>query len=279
VWVSPDRVQLDEQQRGVIRNLRVRQKQDGVVITGSFPKFLHGENFTNLSRQEDQEAISAVESELGLSLHGCSVWSIETGATIPVNEPTSAYLAAWGQLSRHRKDVFGSGTITYVTKSRSFTGYDKQAETGLKCGIPPGQFSIRLELRIKRGMGKIYGRYLDPWELTEQEMYSRQVQLWGKYYFRISKRREMVIDTNCMTPKIFERSFAAMGLNDLGMDRAESIIREGQKKGEINRITASRMRVAIRELEKDSRISTVEPNTAELDSKVRDIIESARASA
>jgi hypothetical protein len=276
--IPTDRVQQDQRGHCYTKNLRIYQSLDGVVIKGSLPKFLHGENFTNLTRQEVREAISLVEIEVGLSLHGGNVWAIETGAMIAVNEPPSAYFAAWGQLPRYMKNVYGSETVTYFTRSRSFTGYDKQAETGLQCGIPPDQFAIRLELKIKRGMKGIHGRYLDPWELTEKEAYLRQVQLWSDYYFRIPKRRGVVINTNRITPKIYERGLATIGLNNLGADRTYSIIREGQKKGEINRITASRMRAFIRELEMDTRVSTVEANTVELDNKVRSIIELARVS-
>ena len=275
-YAPPERVTLDKKGWGNIRNLRVHQRPDGIVITGSPGKFLHGENATTLTRQGVREALASVEAETGLSLLGGAVWSLETGATLPVREPPSAYLAAWGPLPRYKKRMYGAETVQYDTGSRSFTGYDKQAESGPLGGIMQDRFALRLELRVKRGMKALHGRYLSPWELAEPDAYLVHVRLWGEYYFKIPKRREVIFNMDSMTPKQFERTLAVLGLHALGLDGVDRIIREGRYTGDIDRVVASRIRGLVRELQKDTRVSSTEENTAELDGKVRAVMQAAR---
>lgn len=275
-YAPPDRVEVNEWGRGNVRNFRVQQRPDGIVLVGSLGKFLHGENATTLTRQGVREALASVEAETGLSLQGGTVWSLETGATLPVREPPSAYLTAWGPLPRYKKHTHGAETITYSTGSRSYSGYDKQAESGPLGGIMQDRFALRLELRVKRGMKALHGRYLSPWELAEPDAYLVHVRLWSEYYFKIPKRREVICNMDGITTKQVARTLATIGLQSMGLDRMEAIIREAQQSGGIDRVTACRIRVLVRELQKDTRISSTEENTAELDDKVRTIMQTAR---
>jgi hypothetical protein len=69
---------------------------------------------------------------------------------------------------------------------------------------------------------------------------------------------------------------AALGLQALGLDRLNALIKDGQTSGAVDRTTATRMRQLIRELEKDGRIANAEPLTAEIDEKVRAVARFAR---
>ncbi|MFZ2635663.1 MAG: hypothetical protein WAX33_04925 [Rectinemataceae bacterium] len=164
----------------------------------------------------------------------------------------------------------------YRTGSRSFIGYDKQAESGPLGGIMQDRFALRLELRVKRGMKALHGRYLSPWELAKPDAYLVHVRLWGEYYFKIPKYREVIANMDSITPKQWERMLAVLGLQSLGLDRTEAIIREAQQVGDIDRVTAHRIRGLVRELQRDTRVSSTEENTAELDGKVRTIMQTAR---
>ena len=79
-----------------------------------------------------------------------------------------------------------------------------------------------------------------------------------------------------MTPKGFTATLAALGLQALGLDRADAILRQGLASGELSRVTASRIRADLREMAKDGRITSTAPLTDELDGKVRAIVRSAR---
>jgi hypothetical protein len=206
-------------------------------------------------------------------------YCLETAYTFPVKEAPRDYLAAWGPLPRFKKSTYSNGgTVTLANGGRSFSGYDKRMEMApdaLPCPLE-GLYALRLELRWKRGLKRLYGRFLSPWEASEPEPYGQAVKAWAGLYFKIPKRREVCLDMNGMTPKSFERTLAALGLQALGLDRAQEIIRDGLASGALDRVKASRMRALFQELGQDERITNTEPLAAEIDEKVRAVARFAR---
>jgi hypothetical protein len=269
----------DEGFRGLLGNLRVVQGRAGVYILGSLPVYLNGENALTLTRQGLRTALGKLEDESGLDLHAGRVCQLETAATLPVREAPRRYLESWGPLPRFRKDTYGGGeTVLYRTGGRSFTGYDKGAELDpepLPCPLE-GRYALRLELRYKRGLARILGRPMNPWELAEPEPYRAAVERWKRLYFAIPKRREVCLVMDGLTTKRLERSLAALGLQTLGLDRLAAIIRDGQASGALDRTTATRMRQLARELGQDGKLTDTEPLTQEIDEKVRAVARFAR---
>jgi hypothetical protein len=264
---------------GTLGGLRIIQGIQGVLIRGSLPKYCNGENALPLTRQSLRAALGKLEEESGLDLKTGMVYQLETGYTLPVIHFPRDYLAAWGPLARFDKHIHGrDGTVTLANKSRSFSGYDKGLEMApdvLPCPLEV-LYALRLELRWKRGLKRLYGRFLSPWEASEPEPYGQAVKAWEAFYFKIPKRREVCLAMDGMTPKSFERTLAALGLQALGLDRAQEIIRDGLVSGALDRVKASRMRALFRELARDERITNTEPLTEEVDEKVRAVARFAR---
>lgn len=264
---------------GTLGGLRIIQGAQGVFVRGSLPKYLNGENALPLTRQSLRAALGKLEAESGLDLKAGIVYQLETAYTLPVKEAPRDYLAAWGPLSRFKKNTHGNGgTVTLANGGRSFSGYDKGAEMApdaLPCPLE-GLYALRLELRWKRGLKRLYGRFLSPWEASEPEAYTQAVKAWAALYFKIPKSREVCLDMNGMTPKSFERTLAALGLQALGLDGAERIIRDGLASGALDRVKASRMRALSRELARAERITNTEPLTEEVNEKVRAVARFAR---
>jgi len=257
---------------GTFGGLRITQGRKGVYIRGSLPKYLKGENALPLDRQGFRESLRKLEAESGLDLKAGMVYQLETGCTLPVNEPPREYLASWGPLPRFKKNSFGNGeTVMLTNRGRSFSGYDKGDEMApdtLPC-LFEGSYALRLELRWKSGIRRLYGRILSPWEASEPEPYGQAIEAWADFYFKIPKRREVCLAMDGMTPSRFKETLAAFGLQSLGLDPAESIIRDGQAYGALNRRNASRIRRDLRELARNERISDTGRLTAEIDEKVR----------
>jgi len=265
--------------RGFLGNLRIIQGARGVWLDGSLPRYLNGENARTPTRQALRDALGKIERASGLDLHAGFVYRMETTATLPVREPPRSYLAAWGPLARFRKDTYGDGeTVLYRTGARSFTGYDKGAEAAPEALPVPleGRYALRLELKYKRGLRRVLGRPMSPWELLEPEPYAAAVERWKRFYLAIPKRKEVYLNMDGITAKGLERTLAALGLQALGLDRLNALIKDGQASGTVDRTTATRMRQLVRELGKDERIADAEPLTAEVDAKVRAVARFAR---
>jgi len=254
-----------------LTNLKIFQGTDGVFIRGSLPKYLNGENASTFSRQEAREALAKLERESGLDLRRGLVYQAEIGTTIPVEKPVPLYLLNWGSVPRFKKSIYSDGeTVTYFQEWRSFSGYDKAAEIAPRALPEPlnDHYALRLELRIKKSMKRITGRFLSPWEITEPDFYKLFVSLWKKFYFRIPKRREVYLSMKGMKPKTLERTLAAFSIQEFGQDKLLTLIEAGRESGDFNRVTASRLRALIRELGQDERITDREKLTAEIDEKV-----------
>jgi len=258
--------------RGKLGNLTIIQGTGGVYLKGSLPRFLTGSNVLTGTRRGFLEALAKLETDTGLSLRKGRVYQLEIAATVPVLEAPRRYLETWGPLPRWRKDTFGNGqTVQYVTGSRTFKGYDKGAESapvGLPCPLE-GRNALRLELTIKHGMKRLYGRFLSPWELAEPDHYTAAVLHWKRAYFAIPKGREVFMRIDGLTPKRAERALAALGLQALGLDHWDATIRDAQASGALNKSNAGRLRELARDLIQDSRICEPDTLTAELDTKVR----------
>lgn len=264
---------------GRLDGLRIIQGRTAVFIQGSLPKYLRGQNTLPLTRQTFRDALGKLEGQTGLDLKAGLVYRLEIADTLPVKEAPVNYLASWGPVPRCNRHTWGNGqTVTYATRTRSFSGYDKGAETAPD-GMPEplgGVYGLRLELSIKKGMRRLMGHVVNPWDLTEPETYGQLVQAWGRFYFRIPKRREVVLNMEKMTPKKYERTLAALGLAALGLDRAESIVRSGVQAGQVDKLTASRIRARLRELNADRTVTIGDALTEEVDAQVRGVMRFAR---
>lgn len=264
---------------GNLNGIHITQGLEGLYIKGSLPKFLTGGNALPLTRTLLADSLDKLEIDSGLDLSKGLLYQFEVGTSLSVKTAPANYLAAWGPLSRFKKHVIGLGeTVTYIQKCRSFSGYDKGLE--VKPNMLPlplyGCYVIRLELRIKKGVKRFFGRSLTPWELTNPDIYIQTVKGWVNFYNRIPKRREVCLTMSGMTPKKFERTLAAVGLSSLGLDRANEIIRGGVQTGDIDKVSASRIRALLKHIYQEDRITDTEPLTAELDSKVRAVAMFAR---
>ena len=78
------------------------------------------------------------------------------------------------------------------------------------------------------------------------------------------------------TPKLFEKALAELGLKTLGLDRAHLLIDSAKEAGDIDRVTACRMKRNLRELEADKAVTDSSLLIEELDDKVRGIARYAR---
>lgn len=264
---------------GKLDNMRVTQGHDAVFVRGSLPKYLAGANALPLTRAALRDGLGKLEAALGLPLAAGRVHELEVATTLPVEAPPRDYLAAWAVLPRFARSTFGNGgTVTFATRARAFTGYDKGAESSPDVLPVPldGLHGLRLELRYKAGLKRFLGRSVAPWSLAEADTYREIIHGWAAVYFKVLKRREVVLQINGMTQKGMERTFACLGLAVYGLDRAEAIIAEGRASGALDKLTASRMRAWLRDLGQNARLTDTAPLTDEVDAKVREVERFAR---
>lgn len=265
--------------RGMLDNMRVVQSPDGVFCTGSLAGYLQGSNVLPLTRRSVEDALRKLEEATGWDLKRAELFQVEIGTTIQVKNPPCMYLASWGNMPRFIKHTYQKReleTVSYSTKARSFTGYDKRLEAE-KHGVEiPAIFSgaelIRLELKYKKGLKSWLGRQLSPWDLADRATYTELVNHWQAFYFRIPKGRVAVLDiSGGVSPRDIDNALKAHGLQTLGYDNANGLIGTLERRGMFGRVQATRARKALRDAAKDAKISHADNLTAELDARVREV--------
>lgn len=258
---------------GNLENLRVIHRPDGIYCSGSIVKYLQGENVTTLTLKTVKEALLKLEDITGWDLKETELKQVEIGATIPVKLPACYYLASWGTIPRFLKHTYQRNTletITFSTKDRSFTGYDKKLESNNIPSIYSGTELIRLELRYKRALKRRMKQKLSLWDLTDKNVYLTLVSHWRDAYFSIPKSREVILNTTeNISPKDLDNALKLYGLQQIGIDNYLILINSLAQRGTLGAVQAGRSRKNIRDLEKDPRISQPAGLIKELDAKVR----------
>lgn len=272
--VKPNRM---EGFHGRLGNLSIRQYPSGVVVSGSLPKYLRGENVTLLTRKELLDAIRKLERETGLDARSSILWEVEFGATIPVDHPPRNYMAGWGTISRFPKFSYGDGTtVGYSVTRRSFQGYDKGWEMRQKehKALPPGfpgPHAIRLEFKIKRGMKAELGRTFNLWELSEENAFSLLRNRWAGWYRRIPKAKVFMLEAHPTTFGELRRVLAVKGMLLLGQEELDRMIKNVKTSGGCSSSVAANMRSTVLDLLSEPGICRTDTLTRELDAKVEEL--------
>lgn len=265
--------------KGKLAGFHVRETAGGLIVKGSLPKYLMGNNVQPLTRQAVEEALLKLQEQAGWDLTASLLLQVEIGNTFIVNKSPSLFFASWGEVPRYKKAVYtGAGveSVTYFTKSISFTAYDKKIEArDTKQDIPPlfkDSELMRLELQIKRELKKQIGQPLSVMSLANRAIYSKLIDRWGAFYFRIPKGRTLLLDTSkVITPSDFEKAIMAFGVQGIGQDNLYKILGDLESKGVFGKTQVSRARKSIREALQDKRLTVSDSLTAELDTKVREV--------
>ena len=112
---------------GHIQNMGIFISLDSVIIHGSLAKYLNGENVSNLTFQQVEEAIRKMENDTGLNLEVAIVKMLECGMSIITTKQPSEYLKLFGYPARYTRHEYatitGVETVTYSTQSGSYQYY------------------------------------------------------------------------------------------------------------------------------------------------------------
>jgi hypothetical protein len=194
-----------------IKNMRISQTLDGVILWGSLAKYLNGENVTPLTRQGVREALDLLSTETGIDFSNGVLLRIDCGFSFITKAKPCEYLRTFDTMPIFKRTLTettkGLETVLYKTKSGaySFQGYDKGIET--KGEVPPlyqGQNILRLEYGIvnRRGIKAKFGRDLKPYDLTDYDTYRKIQNLFLSFYESIPKtdRQVFVVGGKSLSP-------------------------------------------------------------------------------
>ncbi|MDN3643612.1 hypothetical protein QWY87_12920 [Lutimonas halocynthiae] len=129
-------------------NLHLTIREDQLTIQNSITKYYHGNNYTNLTYTQLQEAICNIENILGVSIRKAKIMSFEYGCVIEDNNIpwTLSRLGHYkdkSPLSMHANGlIYGS---FYANTTHKLKMYDKTSEIKRREGIILDKNHLRVE--------------------------------------------------------------------------------------------------------------------------------------
>lgn len=137
-----------------LRNLVVRTREKSITISGSFAKYIHGQNVDTLTPEELGITLDLISQQLGVNLRWATATRIDVALTAKMAFPAPAYLQLFLPSSRYGLNKSQSDTI-YIqsdSRTRSLVAYDKAAESTL------ADNALRVELRLTKRPGRYTGK-------------------------------------------------------------------------------------------------------------------------
>lgn len=197
-------------QYGKLENLRLRLDPDNrLKIEGSLPKYLFGSNIETLSRTDLIKAIDQLSLEAGIDADAARVYRLDLAATLQMPAPVATYLPILGYLPRFTRTQHDSTGVTYASKQRSITFYDKGEEAG------EGKNLLRIELKFKKRLKAQLGQAVFLSDLHSESLFKGLVDRWGNQYKAIQKNSRHHIKPP-INMKDFREQLARIGIAALG---------------------------------------------------------------
>ena len=184
---------------GNVGNIKVSQYFGGYYIQGSLPKFLYGDNVSQLTRKEVGEAIEKLSDRLHLPLIDADIKSIEVGANICLSKQPSAYTKLLGDMPRMQRVLMGDSLYfqgSGKVHPKQYYFYDKVAEVKANGGTMPKGLEaanmLRYEMRLK---GRLTKQLSIPEfkasTLQDRAVYKELINRWLDGYLSINKLSDM----------------------------------------------------------------------------------------
>lgn len=184
---------------GKVGNIKVSQRYGGYTIQGSLPKFLYGDNVSQLSRKDVGLAIEKLSDRLHLPLCDADITSIEVGANFCLSSSTKCYTRLLGSMPRLQRKVMAD-SVYYQGMGkyhpREYYFYNKIEEVRAKGGTAPIGFEVANMLRYEMRLQGRLAKQLSIPEfkastLEDRAVYKELVKRWLDGYLSINKLQDM----------------------------------------------------------------------------------------
>ena len=277
-WEGTNPVTGKRKQSGKLNGLSVTAGSRGIIIEGSLPTYLLGNNLRPLSRQEVKDAIEKMSGELHLPVEKAHVWRVDMCANFSMQLPVIDYTSALLDLSSYQRDTWANQeTVQFRTRKILLCFYNKLQKMMVdKIPIPEnlnGANLLRYEARFRSRLGEQFERKggIFGEDLYKESFVRKAVKKWEKGYTSILKMRRVVSPCTKGT-KGYRQSLEYYGLKARGgLDAELERISCDRRQGKIDPDTAKRRRQLIRNIAKTN--PDIEASAhdciAELDEKVR----------
>jgi hypothetical protein len=225
------------QQHTSWRTLRLKENKAGVVIAGSIPQFLTGQNVQPANCGDVATFIEEVSGRLGASIAGAKVRRLDIAGTLQLDDEPLSYCHHLKGMTRYQRAT-AANSVQFRTEARTLSFYDKGRQSGT-----PGNL-LRYELQLKKGVQDTFGRDLYLNDLATPEVFRQCAELWKDSYLAVEKNALIVPLYKVRTLKEFENLLVAHGGKGIGEASIEAILSRVPERGKRSRMRALVRRAA-----------------------------------
>ncbi len=232
---------------GNLKNLKVIVNGSYVKIKdNSLCKFVHDNNYSNLTINDTKLAIEEISDHLNLPMKNALVQRVDFGANIILDHPVEAYLPYLGEYG-HFKRLEQVNGLYYKVNNKMSCFYNKIKELKDHRHFVPDylkdKYLLRYEMRYLKGLNKEFNRELIASQLYDEAFFELLVERWKLNYFKIKKVNNMIMKLKPTGSKIeFRNNLALLALLSEGQSAIIKQINEWQALGDITKKQAFDLR-------------------------------------
>ena len=171
------------------RGARVARKPDGIAIWVSLPRALRGTNAALVGPRDVVDALVRVAEALGVALAvvlHARVYRLDVAANLPLALRPSEYARRLVHVPRAALHPYSPTSRAFVNGTRELAFYDKATElreTGRPVPAPfAGLNVLRYELRMLKGLTRVFGQPVRAEDLASPDLYSQAVEEWVRWF-------------------------------------------------------------------------------------------------
>lgn len=207
-----------------VRNYRVTIKETFIKFEGSICSFMFGSNLNSMTKALVTEAISELESELGIDLHDAHVCRFDIAHNLIMEKPAMSYISLLECKRLYRTIEEKNGTY-FRNDTRCYFFYDKGAESSKAITQSPGYNCLdglnilRYESRYGKSTYKSLGvrGQLRIRDIIYSDVLDRANSDWVVGFFAIAKNMDYKLPKMVNDLKEFKQLACALGASsDLG---------------------------------------------------------------
>ena len=213
----------EERIRGNLGNLRVSLGRNYLTVTGSLCKWLLGDNYQTMSRNQIKQSIEALSESLSLPMDKAKVTRIDFGASMIVKNPVNTYLNHLGTL-RYFERCPHPHTLYYALNSdkKRLCFYDKVEESRMRRESISENYRNSNILRYEQRFKAIPHKFMGLNRLTGEGLFREEnlnilINQWLKAYENINKINNISMDIQKVkTPTLLKDAGIVAFCNNLG---------------------------------------------------------------
>ena len=211
------------------KGMRFKAVADHVSVSGSIPKYDHGNNVRICNYNEIKTCFEEISEMIGVSTSEMKLSSLEVGANLFVKNTPESYFPFLGECPKMGYPQKWSSTLYYNgIKRRQKKFYDKMKDAKAKGMTFHHSFYaknlLRFEVSYKSALEQQLGYFPSVENILKEENYNDLIDRWKEEFEKIRFNKVPYLSSSISTAKDFREYCANKYLADNGQEYSYGMV-------------------------------------------------------